>query len=124
MSCGAGRRDTCLAWQTIALPIGSTVVLSPATPSMAIWYSAGLARYSCPSGSLRSNDRRESSSTATSISATLTLKRRASALRRGSFQPGSRCTRAAAIRSARTSAADPWAPGPAPPGAPQPFPAA
>ena len=90
MSCGAGRRDTCLAWQTIALPIGSTVVLSPASPSIGIWYSAGLARYNWPSGSLRSSERRDSSSTATSISARLTLNRRASALRRGSFQPGSR----------------------------------
>ena len=108
MSCGAGRRDTCRAWQTMTLPMGSTVVLSPATPSIGIWYSAGLARYSCPSGSLRSSARRESSSTATSISARLTLKRRASALRRGSFQPGSRCTSAAAIRSASTPAAEPW----------------
>ena len=108
MSCGTGRRDTCRAWHTMTLPMGSTVVLSPATPSIGIWYSAGLARYSCPSGSLRSSARRESSSTATSISARLTLKRRASALRRGSFQPGSRCTSAAAIRSASTPAAEPW----------------
>ena len=44
MSCGAWRRETCLAWQLIELPIGSTVVLSPARPSIGIWYSAGLAR--------------------------------------------------------------------------------
>ena len=39
---------------------------------------------------------------AASISAMLTLYLRASALRRGSCQPGSRCTSAAAIRSAST----------------------
>ena len=39
---------------------------------------------------------------ATSISAMLTLYLRASALRRGSCQPGSLWTRAAAIRSAST----------------------
>src|ERR1700759_1673332 len=77
MSWGAWRRDTCLAWQLIALPIGSTVVLSPARPSIGIW-----------------------------VSARLTLTRRARALRRGSFQPASRWTRAAAIRSASTLAAD------------------
>src|SRR5215469_8691755 len=48
------------------------------------------------------SDRRESSPIAESISAMLTLYRRASALRLGSRQPGSRCTRAAAIRSAST----------------------
>jgi hypothetical protein len=39
---------------------------------------------------------------AVSISVRLTLYRRASALRLGSRQPGSRCTSAAAIRSAST----------------------
>ena len=101
-SCGASRCDTCLAWQLISPPIGSSWVLRPPIPSTGIRYSAGLARYSCPSGSLRINDRRASSPMATSISAMLTLYRRASALRLGSCQPGSRCTSAAAIRSAST----------------------
>jgi hypothetical protein len=42
---------------------------------------------------------------AASISVRLTLYLLASALRRGSRQPGSRCTSAAAIRSASTPAA-------------------
>jgi len=42
---------------------------------------------------------------AASISVRLTLYLRASALRLGSRQPGSRCTSAAAIRSASTPAA-------------------
>jgi len=54
---------------------------------------------------------------ATSISVRLTLYLLASALRRGSRQPGSRCTSAAAIRSASTPAA-PAAPGGAGDGGP------
>src|SRR6185437_6435663 len=50
----------------------------------------------------RTSERRARSPSAASISVRLTLYRRASALRRGSRQPGSRCTSAAAIRSAST----------------------
>jgi hypothetical protein len=35
-SCGASRRDTCLAWQVIELPIGSSRVASPGAPSTGI----------------------------------------------------------------------------------------
>jgi hypothetical protein len=35
-SCGASRRDTCLAWQMIDPPIGSSRVASPAAPSTGI----------------------------------------------------------------------------------------
>jgi hypothetical protein len=35
-SCGASRRDTCLVWQEIDPPIGSSRVASPAAPSTGI----------------------------------------------------------------------------------------
>lgn len=35
-SCGASRRETCLAWQAIVSPMGSSRVVSPAAPSMGI----------------------------------------------------------------------------------------
>ena len=43
-SCGAARSDTCLAVQLISPPMGSSLVLSPPTPSSGIRYSAALAR--------------------------------------------------------------------------------
>ena len=70
-------------------PIGSTRETSPNTPSSGTQYSAGLARYTCPSGRRRTRCRATSSSMAASISAELTLYRLASAVSRGSRQPGS-----------------------------------
>ena len=69
----ARRLDTCRLLHASSPPIGSTCEVRPDMPSSGSRYSAGLARYTCPSGSRRSRCRAASSSIAASTSAALTL---------------------------------------------------